>query len=162
MRVDVLVFGGGAAGLWCLDRLRRAGYHVLLLESKALGSGQTIQSQGIIHGGGKYALRGVRDFDAVRATSAMPERWRRSLAGADAPELSGAHIISQQCYLWLPRGSAIARLQSLGFMRFVANAGVLATRPQKVSPSAWPEALRGSALAVYSLAEPVIDTGSVL
>ena len=59
MRLDVLVFGGGAAGLWCLDRLRRAGYHAILLESKAIGSGQTIQSQGIIHGGGKYALREI-------------------------------------------------------------------------------------------------------
>jgi hypothetical protein len=101
MRLDVLVFGGGAAGLWCLDRFRRAGYHAILLESTALGSGQTIQAQGIIHGGGKYALRGVRDFAAVRATERLP-------AGE------------------------------------------------------WPEALRGSALAVYSLAEPVVSTGSLL
>jgi hypothetical protein len=162
MRLDVLVFGGGAAGLWCLDRLRRAGYHAILLESKALGSGQTIQSQGIIHGGGKYALRGVRDFDAVRATSSMPERWRRSLVGEIEPDLTGAQLVSTQCHLWLPRGSVIARLQSLGFMSFVANAGLLATRPIKVSNTAWPEALRDSALAVYSLAETVIATGSFL
>ena len=62
MQLDVLVFGGGAAGLWCLHQLRRGGYHAILLESTALGSGQTIRAQGIIHGGGKYALRGVRDF----------------------------------------------------------------------------------------------------
>ena len=162
MRLDVLVFGGGAAGLWCLDRLRRAGYHAILLESKALGSGQTIQSQGIIHGGGKYALRGVRDFDAVRATRSMPERWRRSLVGEIEPALAGTQLVSTKCHLWLPRGSVIARLQSLGFMSFLANAGLLATRPVKVSKSAWPEALRDSALAVYSLAEPVIATGSLL
>ena len=53
MQLDVLIFGGGAAGLWCLDRFRRAGYHAILLEAKALGRGQTIQAQGIIHGGGK-------------------------------------------------------------------------------------------------------------
>ena len=162
MRLDVLVFGGGAAGLWCLDRLRRAGYHAILLESKALGSGQTIQSQGIIHGGGKYALRGVRDFDAVRATSSMPERWRRSLVGEIEPDLAGTQLVSTKCHLWLPRGSVIARLQSFGFMSFVANAGLLATRPVKVSKAAWPEALCESALAVYSLAEPVITTGSFL
>ena len=162
MRLDVLVFGGGAAGLWCLDRLRRAGYHAILLESKALGCGQTIQSQGIIHGGGKYALRGVRDFDAVRATSRMPERWRQSLVGEIEPDLAGTEIISTKCHLWLSRGSAIARLQSLGFMSFVANAGLLATRPVRVSKAAWPDALRDSALAVYSLAEPVIATGSFL
>lgn len=162
MRLDVLVFGGGASGLWCLDRLRRAGYHAILLESKALGSGQTIQSQGIIHGGGKYALRGVRDFAAVRATSSMPERWRRSLLGEIEPDLASAQLVSSQCHLWLPRGSVIARLQSLGFISFVADAGLLATRPIEVSKPAWPEALRDSALAVYSLAEPVIATGSFL
>jgi glycine/D-amino acid oxidase-like deaminating enzyme len=162
MRLDVLVFGGGAAGLWCLDRLRRAGYHAILLESKALGSGQTIQSQGIIHGGGKYALRGVRDFDAVRATSSMPERWRQSLVGETAPDLAGTQLVSTKCHLWLPRGSILARLQSLGFMSFVASAGLLASRPVKVAKAAWPEALCDSALAVYALAEPVITTGSFL
>jgi len=162
MRLDVLVFGGGAAGLWCLDRLRRAGYHAILLESKALGSGQTIQSQGIIHGGGKYALRGVRDFDAVRATSSMPERWRQSLVGETAPDLAGTQLASTKCHLWLPRGSILARLQSVGFMSFVASAGLLASRPVKVAKAAWPEALRDSALAVYALAEPVITTGSFL
>jgi glycine/D-amino acid oxidase-like deaminating enzyme len=162
MRLDVLVFGGGAAGLWSLDRLRRAGYHAILLESQALGSGQTIQAQGIIHGGGKYALRGVRDFEAVRATSLMPERWRRSIAGEIEPNLSATRILSERCHLWLPRASAVARLQSFGFMGLVTKAGLLATRPEKVSKLAWPEALRDSALAVYALAEPVIATGSFL
>jgi glycine/D-amino acid oxidase-like deaminating enzyme len=162
MRLDVLVFGGGAAGLWCLDRLRRAGYHAVLLESQALGSGQTIQAQGIIHGGGKYALRGVRDFDAVRSTSAMPELWRRCLAGDSAPDLSNAEIVSPQCYLWLPRHASMARLKSLGFSAVIANTSLLATRPENISKTDWPAALRDDALAVYSLAEPVVNTGSVL
>jgi len=162
MRLDVLVFGGGAAGLWCLDRLRRAGYHAILLESQALGSGQTIQAQGIIHGGGKYALRGVRDFEAVRATSLMPERWRRSIAGELEPNLSATQILSERCHLWLPRGSAVARFQSLGIMSLVVKAGLLATHPERISQAEWPEALRDSALAVYALAEPVIATGSFL
>jgi hypothetical protein len=162
MRLDVLVFGGGAAGLWCLDRLRRGGYHALLLESVALGSGQTIQSQGIIHGGGKYALRGVRDFAAVRSTSAMPERWRQSLAGELEPDLTRARLVSAQCYLWLPRGSFVPWLQSFGFISCIARAGLLATPPIAVAKSEWPEALGESALAVYSLAEPVIATASVL
>jgi hypothetical protein len=162
MRLDVLVFGGGAAGLWCLDRFRRAGYHAILLESTALGSGQTIQAQGIIHGGGKYALRGVRDFAAVRATGLMPERWRRALAGKDEPNLTGTQILSERCHLWLPRGSTLAWLQSWGFMSVIAKAGLLATRPERLPAGEWPEALRGSALAVYSLAEPVVSTGSLL
>ena len=162
MQLDVLIFGGGAAGLWCLERLRSAGYHALLLESAALGRGQTIQAQGIIHGGGKYALRGVRDFAAVRATKEMPHRWRQSLAGEIAPDLSSARVLSECCHLWLPRGSAIARVQSWGFMSVVAKAGLLSTPPQSLPESAWPVALRGSALAVYALAEPVISTGSLL
>lgn len=162
MRLDVLIFGGGAAGLWCLDRLRGAGYHALLLESAALGDGQTIQAQGIIHGGGKYALRGVRDFAAVRATTEMPGRWRRSLAGQSAPDLTATRVLSPRCHLWLARGSALARMQSWGFMSVVARAGLLSTRPEALPLSDWPEALRGSALAVYALAEPVISTGSLL
>ena len=162
MHLDVLVFGGGAAGLWCLHRLRRAGYHAILLESDALGSGQTIRAQGIIHGGGKYALRGVRDFAAVQATSRMPERWRQSIAGKGDPDLSATRVLSQTCHLWLPRGSAVARLQTFGFMGVIAKAGLLATRPEKVSKAAWPSALRNSAISVYALAEPVISTGSFL
>jgi len=44
---DIVIFGGGVAGLWLLNRLRREGYDVLLLESRTLGGGQTIASQGI-------------------------------------------------------------------------------------------------------------------
>ncbi|HEY3967359.1 MAG TPA: FAD-dependent oxidoreductase, partial [Planctomycetaceae bacterium] len=54
MELDVLIFGGGAAGLWLLDQLARRGDCVLLLEAGRLGLGQTVGSQGIIHGGLKY------------------------------------------------------------------------------------------------------------
>ena len=162
MRLDLLIFGGGAAGLWCLDRFRRAGYVAILLESTALGHGQTIQAQGIIHGGGKYALRGVRDFTAVRSTKAMPERWRRSLAGETEPDLRAAQVLSDRCHLWLPSGSMAARALSWGFMPLLAKGGLLSTPPQQLPASMWPGALRGSALAVYSLAEPVVATGSLL
>ncbi|HEY2986095.1 MAG TPA: FAD-dependent oxidoreductase [Candidatus Binatia bacterium] len=162
MQLDVLIFGGGAAGLWCLDRFRNDGYHAALVESSALGRGQTIQAQGIIHGGGKYALRGVRDFGAVRATKEMPRRWRQSLSGEMPPDLRGTRVLSERCHLWLPRGSALARVQSWGFMSVVAKAGLLSTAPELVPTAAWPEALCGSALAVYALAEPVISTGSFL
>jgi glycine/D-amino acid oxidase-like deaminating enzyme len=162
MRVDVLILGGGASGLWCLDRFRRAGYHAILLEAKALGAGQTIQAQGIIHGGGKYALRGVRDFAAVRATSEMPARWRACLAGASEPSLAGADILSQQCHLWLPRNSLMSKVQSWGFLSVVARAGLLATKPVRLDKHLWPALITRSAVAVYTLNEQVISTGSFL
>jgi glycine/D-amino acid oxidase-like deaminating enzyme len=162
MQLDVLIFGGGAAGLWCLERFRSAGYHALLLESAALGAGQTIAAQGIIHGGGKYALRGVRDFAAVKATKEMPARWRASLTGKQDPDLRGVRVLSERCCLWLPKRSALARVQSWGFMSVVAKAGLLSTRPEPLRKSEWPEALRDSAVAVYTLGEPVISTGSLL
>src|SRR5918992_651080 len=162
MQVDVLIFGGGAAGLWCLDRFRRAGYLTILLESTALGSGQTIQAQGIIHGGGKYALRGVRDFAAVRATREMPERWRRSLTGELEPSLGHVDVLSELCHLWLPSDSAIAWLESWGVIGFAARTGLLTSHPEKLAKADWPEVLRDSAVAVYTLAEPVISTGSLL
>jgi hypothetical protein len=162
MRLDVLIFGGGAAGLWCLDRFRSAGYTGLLLESRALGFGQTIQAQGIIHGGGKYALRSVRDFAAVRAIREMPGRWRECISGMCQPDLTGTKILSDRCYLWLPRGSPLARMQSWGFVPMLAKSGLLSTPPVKVAPPNWPAALADSALAVYALAEPVISTGTLL
>ena len=54
--VDVLVVGGGSAGLWLIDELRRTGRSAVLVESASLGSGQTIASQGILHGGMKHYL----------------------------------------------------------------------------------------------------------
>ena len=63
---DVVIFGGGCAGLWLLDELRRRGLRVVLLESGRLGGGQTTGSQGILHGGVKYLLKGLFSASAGR------------------------------------------------------------------------------------------------
>src|SRR5215510_11328765 len=55
-----------------------------------------------------------------------------------------------------------ARVLSWGFMPLLAKGGLLSTPPQELPHSEWPEALRGSALAVYALEEPVVATGSLL
>ncbi len=144
--LDVLIFGGGIAGLWTLDRLRRDGWRAALVEKTALGTGQTIGAQGIIHGGGKYALRGVQDFAAVKVIREMPERWLR-----EKPELKAA-LSSPRCFLWLPRDAGLVQR---GLMAIVEKAGLLSTKPVPVDEQEWPEALRGSASAVWSMAEPV-------
>ena len=97
--VDVVIFGGGGAGLWLLDAVRRCGRSVILIESAALGTGQTIGSQGIIHGGLKYTLRGIFTPSA-KAIRDMPQLWAQCLAGKKAPNLSAVRLRQPFCYLW--------------------------------------------------------------
>ncbi|MFN7609893.1 MAG: FAD-dependent oxidoreductase, partial [bacterium] len=51
---DVVLIGGGIAGLWLANVLQQKGYTVALLEENTLGGEQTLASQGMIHGGQKY------------------------------------------------------------------------------------------------------------
>jgi hypothetical protein len=60
----------------------------LLIESEALGAGQTICSQGIIHGGAKYACR-ARSAEAAKLVAEMPALWRRCLSGEGDIDLRG-------------------------------------------------------------------------
>ena len=77
LETDICILGGGIAGLWLNARLRQLGYSTLLVERGALGGGQSVKSQGIIHGGTKYALNGKLS-SAAEAIAGMPERWRAS------------------------------------------------------------------------------------
>jgi hypothetical protein len=47
-------------------------------------------------------------------------------------------------------------------MPLLAKGGLLSTPPEQVPNSNWPPALRGSANAVYAMAEPVVTTSSLL
>jgi glycerol-3-phosphate dehydrogenase len=99
MDIDGLIFGGGAAGLWLLDQLARRGDRVLLLEAGRLGQGQTVASQGIIHGGLKYTLHGLLT-PAAREIREMPGIWRKCLAGERTPDLRNTRVRSASCYVW--------------------------------------------------------------
>ena len=157
VQIDVLIYGGGIAGLWTLALLRHAGYSAMLLENSALGSGQTIQSQGIIHGGLKYALPGVGDRASAKAIREMPARWERSLEGLDTPDLSTATVHSRECLFWIPSGSR------LGIKKLVSQIGLqlLRAKPREVPKAEWPNILSTSS-KVYAAPEPVLDTGSLL
>ncbi len=102
-RVDIAIFGGGIAGLWLLNRLQQLGLQVVLLESGQLGGGQSIASQGMIHGGIKYALGGSLT-GASEAIAAMPERWRQCLAGRGEVDLRGAGVLAEHFHLWASGG----------------------------------------------------------
>lgn len=98
---DIVIFGGGIAGLWLLNRLRKTGLSAILFESGYLGGGQTHKAQGIIHGGTKYALQGVLTQEA-KAINEMPQIWRQCLAGIGEVDLSGVQVLSTQHCIWAP------------------------------------------------------------
>lgn len=152
LQVDAVIFGGGGAGLWLLDELIAGGYSVLLVEVDELGKGQTIASQGIIHGGLKYTLSGLLTPSAT-AVSEMPGRWRASLAGERTPNLTKTRLRSEFCYLW-QTSSLMSKLGMVG-----ARAGLRVT-PKKLEMHERPEILRDCPGVVARLDEQVIDTAS--
>lgn len=152
--LDTVIFGGGAAGLWLLDDLSRAGRAVLLLEAGELGQGQTIASQGIIHGGLKYTLSGLLSSSA-KAISEMPLIWRRCLAGEAAPNLSNTRMRASYCHLWRT-ASLRSRLAMIG-----ARAG-LRVAPVALEPRERPAALADCPGIVARLDEQVIEPSSFL
>ncbi len=148
---DIVIFGGGIAGLWLLNKLRAAGYSALLLESGALGGGQTSRSQGIIHGGMKYALTGSMTSEAM-AMSDMPDIWRACLEGKGELDLSAVPVLSRQQYLWSPQKFAS---KLTGFLAGAALSSKVDPVPKKDYPAIFQDpAFKGE---VYSLNEMVID-----
>ena len=54
-----IIVGGGISGLWLAAELKARNIPCCVIEKNALGQGQTLASQGMIHGGTKYALDGL-------------------------------------------------------------------------------------------------------
>ncbi|MFC1602627.1 NAD(P)/FAD-dependent oxidoreductase [Pseudomonadota bacterium] len=154
--VDVVIFGGGIAGLWTLARLRQAGYTAILLETSALGGVQTIAAQGIIHGGAKYALTGTAS-DATQAIADMPQRWRACLAGEGELDLSRVRVLSQHQYLWSTEsiGSRMTGFFASKLMRSRMASVEGVDRPKLLQSNSF----KGS---VYRLEEPVLDVPSLV
>ena len=122
LQLDALIFGGGAAGLWLLDELHRRSFRTVLVENRALGAGQTIASQGILHGGLKYALGGLLSGSA-KAVGEMTELWRQCLDGRAQPDLRDVRVLSRCCYLW--RTEAFASVVGLTASRFGLKTSVV-------------------------------------
>lgn len=154
--IDVLVYGGGVAGLWTLARLQREGYSCVLLEAHALGAGQTIASQGIIHGGIKYALTGEAGA-ASKAIAAMPEVWRQCLAGAGELDLLRVRVLSEKQHLWTTPGIG-SRIAGVAASKVIRTAVRSVPRDSRDAP--FDRAPRG--VDVYEVEEPVLDPRSVV
>lgn len=156
LSTDILIVGGGIAGLWLNARLRRLGYATLLVENERLGGGQSVKSQGIIHGGTKYALGGALTGSS-EAIADMPRRWREALAGSGELDLSGVRLLSDAHYLWSP-GTLAGNLTSF----FASKA--MRGRVDAVKGDALPVALQHPKFRgkVYRLAELVLDVPSLI
>ncbi|AZL70911.1 MULTISPECIES: NAD(P)/FAD-dependent oxidoreductase [Pseudomonas] len=153
---DVLIVGAGVAGLWLNARLRKQGYSTVLVERASLGGEQTIKSQGIIHGGTKYALHGALT-GASEAIADMPRRWREALAGTGELDLTGTRLLSDAHYLWSP-GTLAGNLTSF-FASKAVRGRVDQVKGEQLPPALQDRAFKGK---VYRLAELVIDVPSLL
>jgi len=153
---DILIVGGGIAGLWLNARLRRAGFSTVLVESSALGGVQSMRSQGIIHGGTKYALHGALT-GASEAIADMPALWRDCLAGTGEVDLRGVRVLSDAHYLWSPGGLA-GNLTSF-FASKAVRSRVAQVKGSDLPPALQDKAFKGKA---YRLTELVLDVPSLV
>lgn len=158
IKVDVLIVGGGIAGLWTLARLRRIGFAAMLVEKHALGAGQTIASQGIIHGGVKYALAGEAS-EASRSIAHMPRIWDECLEGRGEVDLSAARVLSREQVLWTTPG-LVSRIAGFGASKVVRARAERAGAEDGERPAAFTGAPAG--VDVYRVPEIVLDPRSVV
>lgn len=152
---DIVILGGGIAGLWLLNRLRTAGYAAVLLERAALGTGQSVASQGMIHGGMKYALGGALT-GASESIADMPAHWQRCLRGEGDVDLRGTGVLSDAYYMW-PRNSVRSRLNA--FFGSKAVRGKVTPVPTEAQPAFFRGNISGP---LYRLHDIVLDVPSLL
>lgn len=158
LHVDVVVLGGGVAGLWCRWAAERAGLRVLLIESQRMGAGQTILAQGIVHRGVKYAISPSAS-EAAQAADRAASIWRAAMgrgpAVSDAtPNLRSVRVLADSMLMWSDAG-----LLSRG-VAFAASK-VLSSSVRPATPAEIPPVLR-SAGTVYHVDEAVVAPRSLL
>ncbi len=156
IELDIAIIGGGVAGLWLANRLKTQGFNFALFENHALGSSQTIASQGMIHGGMKYTLSGMLT-GASEAIADMPQHWRACLCGDGDVDLRATRILSDHFFLW-SSDSITSKLSS--FLASIATRG----RVDAVADDRRPPLLRGQEFSgnLYRLADIVVDTHSLI
>ncbi len=156
IHLDIAIIGGGVAGLWLANRLTGAGYQVALFESRALGSDQTLASQGMIHGGMKYTLSGTLT-GASEAIAEMPRHWRACLCGEGDVDLRNTRILSDHFFMWSSE-TMTSRLTT--FLASKLTRG----RVEPVADDKRPPLLRNQHFSgsLYRLEDLVLDTPSLV
>lgn len=159
MTTDIVIIGGGIAGLMLQNKLNFLGYSTLLLEHDSLGSGQTAKSQGIIHGGIKYALLG-QITEAANAVSLMPDRWQsffNNEQNSDALDLTNTRILSKHHILW-NNGDLKNRLKQILMQKSLSSTG------HALQKTKYPDVFKNNNFKgnVYQINETVVDVFSLL
>jgi hypothetical protein len=156
LKPDIVIFGAGIAGLWTFHVLKRLGYDVLLLEREAIGAGQTVASQGIIHSGLKFSLAGKINTLA-KTMSEMPQVWRDCLAGSGPVDLQKARIASPSQLLLVTSGF-------IGGLTKMVTQKALGESVREIPQTEWPEEIKSSGFkgSVIFMNELVLDIPSVL
>lgn len=151
---DIVICGGGCAGLWLLNLLKSAGYSVLLVEPNAVGGTQTIASQGMIHGGQRYML-GKESSTHAESVSSLPSRWELCLCGQGEIDLRTVNILSSTQVMW-PAGN--------GLSYFAVNTAsyLIKAKTRKLSGQEVPKALSGFNVPIFELPEKVLDIASLI
>jgi len=156
INADVIILGGGIAGLWLHHRLNDMGLYALLVDNASLGGGQTLSSQGIIHGGAKYTLHGMLS-NAASAIAHMPARWQQCLDGHGDINLSNTKVLSQHQLMWSTQ-SVSSKVTSF----FSSKA--LNGKMQPIDKTQYPEFFTHKTFKghLYQLNEPVLDVPSLM
>lgn len=156
VETDIVIVGGGIAGLWTLNRLRQLGYSVILLESNVLGGEQTNKAQGIIHGGMKYALQGMLTNEAT-AIAKMPAIWNACLQGQGDLDLSHVTVLAKEQHLWSTQTLAS---KLAGFFASITLSGAMNSLKKEDYPAIFQHPdFQGQ---VYALQETVIDAHALI
>lgn len=153
---QVAIIGGGVCGLWLLNVLTRAGYDAVLFEQDTLGGAQTLASQGMIHGGIKYALGGFTT-PSSETIAGMPARWDACINGTGSLDLSNVNLLSRDYFLFSDASLSSRVTTFLGSKSLRGR--VLPLKREAYPPYFTDPAFKGS---VYRLADMVIDTGSLV
>jgi len=102
LNFDIVIFGAGISGLFLHNSLKSQGYNSLLISKGPIGGTQTLTSQGMIHGGQRYAIKGTKNNPSSIAL--MPKRWEDCLSGKDIPNLKNTNILSSNQYMFASSG----------------------------------------------------------
>ncbi len=155
---DIAIIGSGIAGLWAFKRLSQQGYNVTLFEPEGLGGTQTLASQGMIHGGQRYALTGIASQHAFDL-KAMPAIWGACLQGGGLIDLSKVEVLSDSQVIWAP-ASFVSKVTA-----YVASKSMAST-VKELKPKEWPQVFqdspRNAKSTVYELGEAVVAVKSLV